>query len=192
MPEARLTRQNEVLERAALLLGQAHAELAEGQPDWPAVVTLAERCQRLTASLQSPAEAAPEVGDAVAEALGPVVKRAKAARDRALALSWSVTESSLSPGTRLRIDAAEQAYQRALALQQGLSSSGADQPAAVATTVEAFRHAEDLAVQAYDAAWREVSHPSRTARGEQRDYTSDALIGGAVTIIFDRIFGSDV
>jgi hypothetical protein len=188
----------DVLERAVGLVAEARTQLGAPQPDPLAVVALAERAQGLVEMVgaRAPAEPVARGGmeadtEGARQVLHAVMTRAKASRDRALALSWTTSAGTLSSSTSLLINRAEQSYQQAVLLEAAIAQAGtgARLAQAIAEATAAFRTADELAAAAYEAGWREISAPRRSREAEMDGLTKGLIAGAAASVIFE-IFGN--
>lgn len=144
-------RDDEVLRRAADLVREARDGLAKPQPDWLTIVELAGRAAGLARDARAATSRAPSrVGSPPDRTLEEARAQAKDARDSAW--SQALVRPEAAEGIRPLLEAAEDAYQRALQ----------------AETVAAFGEAERLA-----AAFRSELEGLADKRGSRRD------VGGA-------------
>ena len=179
--EASVRGSEEMLERAATLVAEARAELSVAKPDWLALVARAERGRELAAQVRSGSAGAEpaanvraagerEIPDRAGSAPVPFARadlerareRAKLARDRALAVSWTADDRQLSQGSLQLIDQTERAYQRGVTLEKSLGEQPrGHQPEMLESVLEAYRMVQELGDIAYDQAQADLRRRQR-------------------------------
>lgn len=144
--DAALERRQEVVERARALTRQARQEVAQALPDWLLIVTLAQRATALSSAILRPdVVEEPQPAADLRARIDVARSQAKAARDHALALSWSLESNAIGDQARRQIAEVERSYQRAVEEATLLPATGDLPPVAADAALDAFAGAEKLA-----------------------------------------------
>ena len=129
---------DELLQRAADLVREARDGLAKAQPDWLTIVELADRGAGLAREARAGTSSAPAAAAPVNRTLEEAQVHAKDARDSAWA--HAIVRPDAAEDIRSLLDAAEEAYQRALRAQ-----TAAGDESGIEAALAAFGEAEKLA-----------------------------------------------
>ena len=113
--------ENELLRRAAELVQRARDGLARPQPDWLAIVELADRASRLAREARAATTRAMAGLESLRVALEDAKARAKDSRDSAWA--QAIVKPATADGAPSLLEATEESYQAAVRLEASLGES---------------------------------------------------------------------
>ena len=113
--------ENELLRRAAELVQRARDGLARPQPDWLAIVELADRASRLAREARAEPSRAMAGLESLRVALEDAKARAKDSRDSAWA--QAIVKPATADGAPSLLEATEESYQAAVRLEASLGES---------------------------------------------------------------------
>jgi hypothetical protein len=133
--------ENELLRRATDLLQRARDGLAQPQPDWLAIVELADRGSRLAREARAVPSRAMAGLDSLRIALEDAKVRAKDSRDSAWA--QAIVKPATADGAPSLLEATEESYQAALRLEASLGEAPDED--SLETALAAFEAAHRMA-----------------------------------------------